>query len=274
MHSSTHHRRFALTSAVTALTCAATLSVLAVAATSAHAAARASDPGATSPLFIDRASSTLQAAATLTGQARDDAILLGGIPSARWFTSGTPAEVRAAVDATVSAAAAEHAVPVLVAYNVPFRDCAMYSAGGAADTAAYDAWIDAFAAGIGNRQAIVAVEPDGLGIIPWYTALNGTAEWCQQAGADPATAPAERFAQLNHAVDAFAALPATKVYLDGTHNGWLGVGDATDRLIKAGVARADGFFLNTSNYQPTDKVSRYAGWVSDCLALVTQSWYR
>ena len=39
---------------------------------------------------------------------------------------------------------------------------------------------------------------------------------------------------LNHAVDAFAALPNTAVYLDGTHSAWLGVGDITDRLITAG----------------------------------------
>ena len=40
-----------------------------------------------------------------SGQARDDAQLLGSIPSADWFTKGTPAEVQAAVDEVVDAAA-------------------------------------------------------------------------------------------------------------------------------------------------------------------------
>ena len=42
---------------------------------------------------------------------------------------------------------------------------------------------------------------------------------------------------LNYAVDRLTALPNTSVYLDGTHSGWLNVGDITDRLLKAGVER-------------------------------------
>src|SRR6185369_1484042 len=111
-------------------------------------------------------------------------------PQAVWFTDGTPAEVRNAVRNTMREARAQHRVPVLVAYNVPFRDCAQYSAGGAADTAAYKAWIDGFAAGIGNRSATVILEPDGLGIIPHYTNLDGSMDWCQPAEVDAATATA------------------------------------------------------------------------------------
>jgi hypothetical protein len=186
------------------------------------------DPG--DRLFVNPNSTTLQAAAALTGQARADAQLLGSFASANWFTKGTPAQVKAEVNAVVTAAAADGSVPVLVAYNLPFRDCAQYSAGGAANTAAYNAWIDAFAAGVGNRDAVVILEPDGLGIIPWYTTVNGAEEWCKPEEADAATAASDRFIQLNHAVDAFAALAKTAVYLDGTHSGWLGVGDISDRL--------------------------------------------
>lgn len=267
------YRSLVAGAAAAALVAALTGAALAGPASAATPASPA-DPDAAAELYVDWESSTLEAAEGLTGQARDDAVLLGSFPSARWFTSGTPAEVQAAVDQYVTRADDEDAVPLLVAYNVPFRDCAQYSAGGAADTAAYTAWIDAFAAGIGDREAYVVVEPDGLGIIPWYTSNTGASEWCRPAEADPATAATERFAQLNHAVDALTALPGTKVYLDGTHNGWLGVGDATDRLIKAGVERTDGFFLNASNYQSTEKVSRYAGWLSDCLALSTQTWWQ
>ncbi len=263
-----HHRRLRGRTALAVLTAGA----LAVgAAPAAWAANDVVGPG--TDLYVDPHSTTVEAAAGLTGQARDDALLLAGFPTATWFTAGTPAEVQAEADRLVTAAAAEAEVPTLVAYNLPFRDCAQYSAGGATSVAEYTAWVDAFAAGIGDRAAIVILEPDGLGIIPHYTTINGELEWCQPAEADPATAAAERFAMLNHAVDALTALPSTAVYLDGTHTGWLGVGDVTDRLIKAGVERADGFFLNASNYQETPKLQKYGAWISQCIDLSVTTWW-
>ena len=65
-------------------------------------------------------------------------------------------------------------------------------------------------------------------------------------------------------------MPNTSVYLDGTHSGWLNVGDITDRLLKAGVGKADGFFLNASNYQWTPNLEQYGTWISSCVAYVTQ----
>ncbi len=205
----------------------------------------------------------------LKGQAKADALTLAGFASASWFTGGSPKEVRNDVHNVVRRADDAGGIPVLVAYNVPFRDCAQYSAGGATSLAEYERWIDGFAAGIGDDDAIVIVEPDGLGIIPWYTTVDGVQEWCQPAEADAATAADERFAMLNHAVDVLAALPNTKVYLDGGHSGWLNVGDNADRLLKAGVEKADGFFLNASNYQYTENSVAYGRWISSCLAVVT-----
>ncbi|MGL4254873.1 MAG: glycoside hydrolase family 6 protein [Microbacterium sp.] len=253
-----------------ALAAVATLAV-GLALPLAVAPAAAEEPGlAGSELYLNPWSTTLEAAQALEGQARADAQLLRSIPSADWFTTGTPAEVEAAVDAVVTAAAAEGRMPVLVAYNLPFRDCAQYSAGGALDTAAYVAWIDAFASGIGDRAATVILEPDGLGIIPHYVTLDGIAEWCQPEELDPATAATDRFVQLNHAVDALGALAATSVYLDGTGSSWLNVGEISDRLLKAGVERADGFFLNASNYQYTTNSTHFGTWISSCIAFVTQ----
>src|SRR4051812_36160288 len=188
-------------------------------------------------------------------------------PQAVWFNGGTPAEVRRSVPRTVQAAARRHAVPVLVAYNLPFRDCAQYSAGGATDTKAYLAWIRAFAAGIGNRPAVVILEPDGLGIIPNNTDLNGNKEWCQPSA--PGATPQERYRALNGAVNALARHRATKVYLDGTHSAWLGVGDISQRLVRAGVQRARGFFLNVSNFQTTSRQLKYGTWISECIAYGT-----
>lgn len=220
--------------------------------------------------------SLLQVADLLKARDFRDAALIGKMistPQAVWFTSGTPADVQGAVHTTVTRAAAHGTVPVLVAYNVPFRDCSQYSAGGATDTAAYDAWIDAFAAGIGNHNAVVLLEPDSLGIIPFNTDINGTAEWCKPdlsgTGLTPAQANQARYDQLNHAVDALEAHRGVSVYLDGTHSAWLGVGDIANRLVKAGVQRAQGFFENVSNYQFTANSTQYGTWISECIAYAT-----
>jgi endoglucanase len=199
---------------------------------------------------------------------------LEATPQAAWFGGGTPEEVKVAVHDTMKRAAREHRVPILVAYNVPFRDCAQYSGGGATDTLAYDAWIDGFAQGIGSGQAVVILEPDGLGIIPYNTTLDGHADWCQPKVTDaagnivpaPGANPTERYAQMNHAVDSLgASAPNAAVYLDGTHSSWLGVGEASSRLVKAGVLRAKGLFVNVSNYQPSPQLTKYGSWISKCI---------
>ena len=183
-----------------------------------------------------------------------------------------------AVRKTMREAKAQRRVPILVAYNAPFRDCAQYSAGGATDTTAYKAWIDGFAAGIGGDPAVVILEPDSLGIIPYNTTIYGAADWCKPTVTDasgnpvaaPGASPDERYAQLNYAVDAIEAkAPRAMVYLDGTHSSWLGVGEAAYRLVKAGVQRAQGFFLNVSNYQPNVELAQFGTWVSDCVTAAT-----
>ena len=86
-------------------------------------------------IFVDPNSTTKQAAERLDGQSRRDALLLSRIASASWFANGTPEMVEAKVREIVDRATAAGQVPVLVAYNIPFRDCALYSAGGASDGA-------------------------------------------------------------------------------------------------------------------------------------------
>jgi endoglucanase len=223
-------------------------------------------------LYVNRYSEVVQQASyELRGTDRDVALRIAGHPIAAWFTSGTPQQVQARVAKLVADAAAENKIPTLVAYNVPFRDCSQFSAGGAADTAAYKAWIDGFAAGIGNGSAVVMLEPDGLGIIPHHIDINGNREWCQPAELDPVTAANQRFEQMNYAVDTLTALPNTAVYLDGTHSGWLSVGDAAQRLVRAGVLRADGFFVNVSNYELTSHLEKYGTWIAKCIHHGTNS---
>ncbi|HEY0602185.1 MAG TPA: glycoside hydrolase family 6 protein, partial [Herpetosiphonaceae bacterium] len=231
--------------------------------------------GATSEFYVPKPNhGALKQIADLTSQGRKaDADLIRELidtPSSAWVTGGSPKKAEQEVRQITHQAAGKKAVPVLVLYNIPFRDCAQYSAGGATSVAEYEAWIDGVVRGIQDREAYIILEPDGLGIIPWYTTLDGQLEWCQPQEANPATAAAERFEMMNYAVDALSALPNTRVYLDATHGGWLNVGEITDRLLKAGVQNADGFFLNASNYQWTENLIQYGTWVSSCIAYVTQ----
>ncbi len=204
-----------------------------------------------------------QVSTLLRARDRKDAYLIGrmvGTPQAVWFTSGTPAEVQKAVARTMAQARGQRAVPVLVAYDIPGRDCAQYSAGGALDLASYKAWIDGFARGIGRAKAVVIVEPDSLGLLP------------SNCGGPNPTYPftdADRYAELNYAVDALEALPQTVVYLDATNSAWLGVGDIAQRLVGAGVQRSQGFFLNVSNYQYSVNTTFYGTWISDCITYAT-----
>src|SRR4051794_38456635 len=92
-------RRTALAATATA---ALTLTML------APAQATEPTPQTGTTFYTNPHSTTLEAAQTLTGQARADAQLLGSIPSADWFTGGTPQEVRADVDTLVTAASAAH----------------------------------------------------------------------------------------------------------------------------------------------------------------------
>ena len=216
-----------------------------------------------------------------------DALKLAALeatPRAVWFTSGTPSDVQKSVRQTMDQAAIEGRVPVLVAYDIPFRDCAGYSAGGAVDSAAYAAWIAGFAQGIGKRRAEVILEPDSLGIIPYNTTIFGSADSCRPTVSDAtgATVPAPgassdtRYAQLQGAIATLAAsAPGASVYLDGTHSDWLGVSEAAFRLHKAGfdptsgAPLVKGFFLDVSNFQPTDQLVQFGTWVSECLAAAT-----
>jgi endoglucanase len=203
---------------------------------------------------------------------------MDAIPRATWFTQGSPKDVEREVRSAMAEPASEGRVPVLVAYNVPFRDCGQYDAGDAPDTAAYMAWIDGFARGIGDGKAIVILEPGSLGIIPNNTIISGKPDWCHPTVRDgkgnnvpaPGASPADRYAQLHHAVRSLRThAPNASVYLDGTHSGWLPVGEIAYRLVRAGVHGAHGFFVNAAHYRATDEVVQFGTWVSGCIAIAT-----
>jgi cellulose synthase/poly-beta-1,6-N-acetylglucosamine synthase-like glycosyltransferase/peptidoglycan/xylan/chitin deacetylase (PgdA/CDA1 family) len=164
-------------------------------------------------------------------------------PQAVWFGNwsdghgSTFADVRA----QVQAASAQGAMSVLVAYDIPWRDCGGYSSGGARSPSAYAHFIDQMARGIGSARAAVILEPDALPELDCLSAARQNAY----------------YRMLSSAVDRLSANPNTAVYLDAGNNGWQSPATMAARLRRAGVARARGFSLNVANFDATASAARY-----------------
>ncbi len=162
-------------------------------------------------------------------------------PHAMWFGDWN-SNLQAEVSGYVGAAAAARRMPVLVAYNIPSRDCGSYSAGGAAAAADYSTWIQKMVAGIAGRPAVVILEPDAL---PQLDCLKTAAD--RQA----------RITMLQQAVTSLKTGKATYVYLDAGNSGWHSAATMAPRLIQAGIGQADGFSLNVSNFYTTNQSIAY-----------------
>ncbi|MGW0844795.1 glycoside hydrolase family 6 protein [Streptomyces sp. NPDC002787] len=184
------------------------------------------------------------------------AVIEAGIadrPAAVWFTDPTPATATSQVAAVAAGGAAHGQVPVLVAYAIPDRDCGGASQGGAPTLDAYDAWIDAFAAGLGSDDVIVILEPDAI-----------AQSDCLSAGTR-----ADRFASLARAGRVMkAANPDARVYYDAGHAEWNAPDKQAALLRQAGAASpdaSDGVFSNVSNFNPTEAEVAYTRRVLDAL---------
>jgi len=233
--------------------------------------------------YVEENSCAARQAATWQAQGRtaDAATMrkLSTIAQAIWVLDGSPLEVQEQVDTIMKAAGKQHAVPVLVAYNIPRRDGAQFSAGGASTEQEYRDWIDGFSRGIGNRPAVVILEPDSLALLS-----------SEEAGGGASSRPVdgafvdERFRLIRYAVDRLRGSPLTAVYLDGGHSAWHDVNDyeagygasqvrlgMATRLMRAGIDRATGFFLNVSNYRTNDDLIAFGTKLSRAIHLRQQT---
>ena len=187
--------------------------------------------------------------------------------------SGSTAALRhrsAATSAARSRAAArQHAVPVLVAYNLPFRDCAQYSAGGAADT---DAYLD-----VDPRLRRRDRQPPGRrhprAGRPRASSRTTSTSTATPSGASPTAARrhtrgavprAQRRRRRAHARTTPPRSTSTAPTAPGSASA-----TSPSACVKAGVQRARGFFLNVSNFQTTSRQLHYGTWISECIAYAT-----
>jgi endoglucanase len=178
---------------------------------------------------------------------------IAGVPVAKWFDQWN-GKVRAAVDEYVSTAATAGKVPVIVGYNIVNRDCGQFSSGGADSPDDYREWAKDFADGIGDRAAIVVLEPDSL--------LHLQSPSCLESKAQKT-----RLSLLSDAVSALAdRAPRVWVYLDGGDGHVSDPEQLASLLVAAGIAKARGFAVNVSNYNTTAVAQDFASRLQRLLA--------
>ncbi|MGW6916841.1 glycoside hydrolase family 6 protein [Kitasatospora sp. NPDC054939] len=204
--------------------------------------------------FVSERTNAAQQAVALRAQGRaaeaDTLARIAAQPSSQWLGDDAAQGIASQVSWTATGAGR---TPVFVAYNIPHRDCGLYSAGGAPDAAAYRAWISSLAAALGDRRAWVVLEPD---------AVPHTLDGCGVTDA----AAAERYGLLAFAVQELKKRPQIKVYLDAGNPGWTRDRPAlAEALRKAGVGVADGFSVNVANFYTTDQSAAYGSELSALL---------
>ncbi|MFJ2867277.1 glycoside hydrolase family 6 protein [Kitasatospora sp. NPDC087314] len=201
----------------------------------------------------DRTNAARQVVA-LRGQGRpaeaDTLLRIAAQPSSQWLGEQGAKEIAEQVSRR---AAEADRTAVFVAYNIPHRDCGLYSAGGAADAASYRAWISGVAEALGDRKAWVVLEPD---------AVAHTLDTCGIKG----DLAAERYGLLAFAVQELKKRPQVRVYLDAGNPGWAqDPAELSTALRKSGIAAADGFAVNVANFYDTDRNAAYGGRLSTAL---------
>ncbi len=231
------------------------------AGTQASTRVSAADPVTGNPLqgvagFVAPDGYADQARKRLEKESPGEAALLAKIadkPQGVWFGGWSP-NIQIVVNNYVNAAERKGQVPLLVAYNVPNRDCGLYSRGGASDPEVYEKWIRDYAEGIGDRRAVVVLEPDAT------------------AQLDDCLSPedqAQRLELIAFAVEVLESKPGVAVYIDAGHSNWQPAEVMAERLRKAGVAKARGFALNVSNYQADESLIAFGKRIVELLGTDT-----
>jgi hypothetical protein len=116
----------------------------------------------------------------------------------------------------------------------------------AANQRSYKAWVNNFAAGIGNARVAIIVQPD----LPFAVCA-------------PSRVPLQL---VNYAARRLSALPHTTVYIDAGARYFPPFIQVIPMLEQAGIRYARGFALNTTEYDSTGAEVEYGSRISQGLA--------
>jgi endoglucanase len=126
----------------------------------------------------------------------------------------------------------------------PWEDCsASWSAG---NQASYRAWVDGYAAGLGNARVAVIVQPD----MPFAICVGSSV-------------PEQLVA---YAAKVFNALPHATVYIDAGSYQWDSPSQMAEMLLHSGIWQARGFALDVTQYGSTDDEIQWGAQINDALA--------
>jgi len=186
-----------------------------------------------------------------TGDVRRDYYNIGATPISIWLSgNATDAEN---VERVTMAANASKTVPQFVLYAIPGRDCGGFSRGGVADIGTYEQWIDTISRGIGDREAIVILEPDAI-------------SFCD----NNAQTRALRTEAMTYAAQTLHDdNPGVYTYLHAG-SGTLDLDYARDALIDSGIRYMRGFAMNVASHGPTQTEEAYG---DDLVAALSAAGY-
>lgn len=194
------------------------------------------DPRRTRGLFVDDRMKAANAGPAFSR--------IGGKAQPLWITDfyGTPAAAREATRSYVERATSARKVPLLVVYNIPDRDCGLYSSQDDQITDRYyRRWVTQVAAGMRGGRAIVVLEPDALPFI----------------GNPQCSGRGDRLGLLRFATQKLRDAGAW-VYIDAGHSGWQTPQHMAPLLKKSGIAMARGFATNVANTRTTAAETTWA----------------
>ena len=133
---------------------------------------------------------------------------IAGQPSAAWMGNWNPQIEMDVKTLRLEPRPARGGLPVMILYNLPFRDCGLYSAGGRRiGRRATASGSTASRAGIGSRRAVFVLEPDGL-------PLHDQVPQRRRSSRNGST-------MIRYAVEKLTALPGAAVYIDAGHSAWM-----------------------------------------------------
>ena len=167
------------------------------------------------------------------------------------YSSPYVPDIGTAVSRYLTRAAAEEPgrVPLLATYRIVDGACRTGNANGdsPSDQQAYHNFIEGFAQGIGSYPAVLFLEEDALITSPCLNA-HGLAT---------------RMNELSDAINILTAdCPHLVIYLDAGAADALRARDAANLLERAGVAKIQGFFLDSTHFDWTSREIRYGEAIS------------
>ncbi len=196
-----------------------------------------SDPTHGLTAFYDAGSQADDVLGTLRAQGDTEAAALieriAAQPIATWLGDRTPA-LAERVGAITSEAAAANQIALFVIYNIPGRDCGLYSAGGA-EQDEYLGWVQTIADAVDPASTTwFILEPDALAQLgdcdgqgDRVGLLAGAARILDEAGGE--------------------------VFLDVGNSRWRTPETMAERVALVGTEHLAGFETNTSNYVSTEE---------------------